>query len=239
MVDTIPLHEIMNIEEMLEDPESKEGTKDAERDIKKKGHKHNIIQLKTVPEGFNNGKVYYLKAVNVDEASRTIVLHLMSSARSARDRVERKSRFQKSKEAVRSVQSSFAFQSLVALLIMLVRKHPHSRAGFPERCQARKRGESAPSVCEPARHFNAADPIIRRRCLTTATITVPAAIIAPGPYPAPGPSESRPGAPCSCALARAALSRGHSRYGARAPARAARFIASAAAPSCFHICFLF
>ncbi len=60
MVDTIPLHEIINIEEMLEDPEAGRGSKELERESKKKGHKHNIIQLKTIPDGFNFGKVFYL-----------------------------------------------------------------------------------------------------------------------------------------------------------------------------------
>ena len=120
MVDTIPLHEILQIEEMLEAPETKEENKDLERELKKKGLKHQTIQLKTISNGFNNGKVYYIKAVNVDESSRIIISNLTRAAEAARRRVERKSRFQKSKEAVRKVHSSFAFQSLIALLIIMV-----------------------------------------------------------------------------------------------------------------------
>ena len=119
MVDTIPLHEIMKIEEMEQD-ESEPLCKELDRESKKKSLKHSIIQLKTVPDGFNFGKVYYLKGAHVDTPSRVVVAQLWEAAKSAKDRVERKSRFRKSQEAVLRLQSSLAFQSFVAVLIILV-----------------------------------------------------------------------------------------------------------------------
>ena len=147
MVDSIPLHEILSIEEMNDDPElpktlqsqsmisfaassldrnnSGHGKHKNPSDCESKkealiGHRQCIIQLKTVPEGFNLGRIYYLKA-NLDTPDRLIITHLSEARTKAKTKQERKTRFQTSQDMVRTVQESFVFQVLVAVLILLVR----------------------------------------------------------------------------------------------------------------------
>jgi hypothetical protein len=147
MVDSIPLHEIMSIEEMNEDLELSQSLqspsirpfisistlerknstldqgKDKTADTEQKkltGHRKCIIQLKTVPEGFNLGRIYYLKA-NVDTPDRLIITHLSEARIKAKGIAERKSKFQKSQDMMRKVQESLVFQIIVAMLILLVR----------------------------------------------------------------------------------------------------------------------
>jgi hypothetical protein len=151
MVDSIPLHEIMSIEEMNEDPEvaktSQNQTlkafkaisfdkKNSASDLGKNknavdteqkkltlNHRHCIIQLKTVPEGFNLGRIYYLKA-NVDTPDRLFITDLSEARIKAKGMAERKSMFQKSQDMMRTVQESLIFQIIVAVFIVLVRSVP-------------------------------------------------------------------------------------------------------------------
>ena len=81
--------------------------------------RENVLQLKTVPEGFNFGRIYYFNA-GLERSGPVIVEKLSGAVRDARIRFERKSRYEKSQEAVRCVQESTIFQTLVAGLIMLV-----------------------------------------------------------------------------------------------------------------------
>jgi hypothetical protein len=148
MVDSIPLHEILSIEEMNDDPEFSKTTlqsqsmmsfaanpldrKNSDQGKNKNpsdcesnkvaliGHRQCIIQLKTVPEGFNLGRIYYLKA-NLDTPDRLIVTHLSEARIKAKSNQERKTKFQASQDVMRTVQESIAFQILVAVLILLVR----------------------------------------------------------------------------------------------------------------------
>ena len=97
-------------------------TKDSvDRDSRKymKGHRSGILQIKTVPDGFNFGRSYYFKA-GAEVPCRNIVDNLSSAAKAARKRAENKSRFKRSQDFVKTYQESFAFQILVAVLILLV-----------------------------------------------------------------------------------------------------------------------
>jgi hypothetical protein len=92
-----------------------------ERDPKKffKGHRSAILQIKTMPDGFNFGRTYYFKP-SAEIPCRNIVEHLSSAANSARLRAENKSRFKKNQEFVKGYQESLPYQILVAFLILLV-----------------------------------------------------------------------------------------------------------------------
>jgi hypothetical protein len=180
MVDRIPLHEILSIEEMNEDPDlsktiqsssikaqsiksqcirsqtmksssalsfertnsstdgvrlrkDKIGIESEPRKLALKGHRQCIIQLKTLPEGFNLGRTYYLKA-NYDTPDRLIITQLSDARINAKRIAERKSRIQQSRDLMRTVQESLVFQFTVAVLILLVRalsrQHPSSNEVF-------------------------------------------------------------------------------------------------------------
>ena len=138
LVETIPLHEILSITEMKEDPDfrcatqpqklskgssrvytQEQSSTETDSTTNWTGGRENTLQLKTVPEGFNFGRIYYFNA-GLERSGPVIVEKLSEAVRDARIRFERKSRYEKSQEAVRCVQESTIFQTLVAGLIMLV-----------------------------------------------------------------------------------------------------------------------
>jgi hypothetical protein len=152
LVDTIPLHEIISVEEMKDDPDTARNTqttlttamstersvsfsetassrnmasdKDQQKKNASKSSRQSILQVKTALDGFNFGRIYYLKP-SIRSSGANIVRHLLGAVSTAKAIVERKSRFQKSQEMVRGVQESLAFQIMVAILIILVREPPH------------------------------------------------------------------------------------------------------------------
>jgi hypothetical protein len=147
LIDTVPLHEIMSVEEMHDEVETSRNPQSAhvkpsptekllpisesapyriqssEKESQKKNaaksSRQSILQVKTVLDGFNLGRIYYLKP-NIGTTGTHIVQDLLSAVRIAKKNAERKSRFQQSQDAVRSVQESIQFQVMVAILIMLV-----------------------------------------------------------------------------------------------------------------------
>ena len=143
LVDTVPLHEIISVEEMKDEVETARNphasnqlkaavteknhgssdTASSEKDPQKKNaaksSRQSILQVKTDLDGFNFGRIYYLKP-GMGAPGASIVQHLLGAIGTARDIEERKSRFQKSQESVRRVQESLGFQIMVAVLIMLV-----------------------------------------------------------------------------------------------------------------------
>jgi hypothetical protein len=82
-------------------------------------HRQCTIQLKTVPDGYNFGRIYYLKA-NLDTPDRLIITHLSDAATKAKGKAERKSKLQESQDMMRKINKSLAFQVIVAVLILLV-----------------------------------------------------------------------------------------------------------------------
>jgi hypothetical protein len=85
----------------------------------------NDFHIRTAIDGYNSGRVYYLKA-STDVECEEIVRKLSQSARQARKVMEAKTRFQKSQERVRVVYHSAACQSIVALMIVVVRPNQHA-----------------------------------------------------------------------------------------------------------------
>ncbi len=108
------------------------GAHEKKSDILKEPHiKHvanssrqSILQVKTILDGFNLGRVYYLKPSNGSATGACIVRALSEAVSSAKRIAERKSRFEKSQDAVRGIQESLCFQITVAILIMLVSEPP-------------------------------------------------------------------------------------------------------------------
>ena len=90
-----------------------------EGEAKKSLTNRGILQIKTVPDGFNFGRAYYFKENN-ETSCRRIVSELSKDAETARKLFEKKSRFKQTQEFVRVYQEAFPFQITVALLIVMV-----------------------------------------------------------------------------------------------------------------------
>lgn len=81
------------------------------------------IQIRTIPDGFNSGRAYYLRA-SLNDSSKTtedLVQRLSFASQAAKLRTRRKSLFLRSQDAVKVVQGAFTFQIMIAALIIAVR----------------------------------------------------------------------------------------------------------------------
>ena len=99
----------------------------------KKVKLRNDFYIRTLINGYNSGRVYYLKASNEIECGE-IVRKLSESAKTARKAMEAKTRFEKSQERVRLIYHSALCQSIVALMIVVVRPQQHSPNQIPCCC---------------------------------------------------------------------------------------------------------
>jgi hypothetical protein len=85
------------------------------------GHRQCIIQITTVLQGSNLGRIYYLKPnMDTPDDSRLIVTYLSDARIRAMGRAERRTRFEKSQDAMRKLHESLTFQIIVAAFILLV-----------------------------------------------------------------------------------------------------------------------
>ena len=158
-VDKVPLHEILSVTEMNDEfvgirpaqnrsyifsslsesrgkPDCQQEKQDEAHVQKQKsfstqGNLSNILQIKTVADGFNSGRTYYFstrEGANPELLRQNIVAKLSEHVLKAQRKAEAKSRFQRSQEKVQWLQRSMLFQTTVAVLIMMVRRsHPTSR----------------------------------------------------------------------------------------------------------------
>ena len=89
----------------------------------------NVLHIKTAEQGINSGRTYYISTRSNPDAAECrikIVEQLTVLARVARRKAEAKSRFQRTQQNVRVLQSSFVFQMVMASLIVLVKSVPSS-----------------------------------------------------------------------------------------------------------------
>jgi hypothetical protein len=77
------------------------------------------LQIRTIPDGYNSGRVYYLRA-NTTACCRKIMTDLTKAVNVARKRAEVKTRFEKAQHTARKLHDSLAFQALSAIFITLV-----------------------------------------------------------------------------------------------------------------------
>ena len=142
MVDTIPLHEIVNVSEMNEDNvfsssraskitmsshslspcESFENEKSDLRqslEIKSRKPSARQLQLKTVANGFNGGRTYYIRTL-CNSSSDNFLEELTQAIRIAQKHVNRQSWSIKCQETVRRLQESTPFQSCIVFFIITV-----------------------------------------------------------------------------------------------------------------------
>ena len=84
----------------------------------------NSFQIRTLVNGYNSGRAYYLKASNEQECAN-LINTLTASTLAAKKAKEAKTRFEKSQERVRVVYRSGICQGITATMIVAV-LHTHS-----------------------------------------------------------------------------------------------------------------
>ena len=138
--DQIPLHEIKTIEIMSEstdidlDTGTRQNDDERHENISSMKEIHlflprmssekfdscpKVIQIETIPDGYNSGRVYYLKTEST-ECCESIVKDLKSYASAAKGRKAGISSFQKLQTIALSIHDSIPFQIVSALLIIAV-----------------------------------------------------------------------------------------------------------------------
>ncbi len=79
------------------------------------------LQLKTVEDGYNSGRTYYLQAASEDQCC-AVCESISQLVRLAREELAARSRFSHFQNAVLVAYESTPFQSAVAVLILVVRR---------------------------------------------------------------------------------------------------------------------
>ena len=82
-----------------------------------------VFQIKTTADGYNSGRIYYLRVPDEDLCG-SIIETLQKSAQAARKRMEVISQFERIQKYLRIVHDSVAFQTLVGVLICVVCSFP-------------------------------------------------------------------------------------------------------------------
>ena len=140
ILDSIPLHEIFSVLKMAaedidrpldalaETARSPSGLRKSEvsdqvsplpSDYYRDSQFDALFRIKTVPDGYNSGRTYFLRAQS-DESCELIVSQLSKAATDAKQKLNVLSKFQKSQEIAKSIFFSAAFQSGSCLLILTV-----------------------------------------------------------------------------------------------------------------------
>jgi hypothetical protein len=77
------------------------------------------FQIRTIPDGFNSGRIYYLQADSA-ELCETCVCELLKIVKLAKRKATKASRFKRGQKLMRTAFESTVFQCLSSLLIILV-----------------------------------------------------------------------------------------------------------------------
>lgn len=80
----------------------------------------NGFQLQTISDGYNNGRIYHMQASTKEECN-TIVSLLTKYTKKATTEAKNANRFQMSQMVALAIYNSVPFQTLSALLILVVR----------------------------------------------------------------------------------------------------------------------
>lgn len=79
----------------------------------------NTLQIMTIPDGYNSGRTYYIRAKS-ENLCRKMTLELNKLSNAAKERAVVKSRFQAAQLGTRRIYNSASFQMFTALLIIMV-----------------------------------------------------------------------------------------------------------------------
>ena len=97
----------------------------------------NVLQIKTTLDGLNSGRTYYLSTRSLANAivcKQNIHKQLLSLVKTAKRKAEAKTRYQRSQDQVKAVQSSTMFQVTMATLIIVVTVPMPRFRTFREQC---------------------------------------------------------------------------------------------------------
>ncbi len=103
----------------LDKQKGKNSSEDAKINRVKSGRSAFSFQIRTLTDGFNSGRTYYLHS-NSAEACKEVVGILRMFVEIARRRAEKYSKFRESKRWLRSIYDSNMFQLSSSFLIVLV-----------------------------------------------------------------------------------------------------------------------
>lgn len=79
----------------------------------------NTMEIKTIREGYNSGRTYYLRS-KIDADSRKLIESLSSLAKNARRKAEARSQLEMVQLKFRNFYNSSSFQAIIVLLITTV-----------------------------------------------------------------------------------------------------------------------
>jgi hypothetical protein len=120
LLDAIPLAEVTSIEPMLNSEQNSTEKSTSESTFEVAVENSNAMQIRTIKNGHNAGRKYYLQASSAQELD-DLVSELRLLTKSATERAEASSKWNKLQERVRLVYNSSWFQGVAALLIIAVR----------------------------------------------------------------------------------------------------------------------
>jgi hypothetical protein len=134
VIDAIPLFEVdficnaQSAEDHCQDDYHRKSENEKKADPQMEKFR-NAFQIRTLLNGYNSGRAYYLKASSEHECAE-LIKTLTTWTLAAKKAKEAKTRFEKSQERVRVVYRSSFCQSVTALMIVAVLHMyaPHSHA---------------------------------------------------------------------------------------------------------------
>lgn len=118
VIDVVPLKEIVTVKDVSQVNDSHDDIDVI--DNQSSGTRTKVvIQIETVPDGYNSGRVYRMKVKSPKDFD-TIVRGLSTLASAARERAEAKNKFRKSQDYVRRIFTANVVQRILAALIAAV-----------------------------------------------------------------------------------------------------------------------
>jgi hypothetical protein len=118
VIDVVPLKEIVVVKDV-----TKGLNVDVDMDFVDNQNRETstrvVLQIETIPEGYNSGRIYRIRFKTPRDFDATIIL-ITRLAATARERAEAKTRFRKSQDSVNRIFSSNLLQRFLAILIAAV-----------------------------------------------------------------------------------------------------------------------
>jgi hypothetical protein len=112
-----------SLKALLDYQKGKRCSKDIGTDLGSTGMGACSFQIRTLTDGFNSGRTYYLHGNSADECKEVVGI-LRKLVDSARKRAEKNSKLREIQKWLRSVYDSYMFQIFSSFLIILVTALP-------------------------------------------------------------------------------------------------------------------
>jgi hypothetical protein len=135
MLDAIPLAEFIGVESMIAIRERESSDEHPHNDFEKAMDFTCALQIRTIKNGYNAGRKYFLRA-NSDEERDDLVKQLLVLSKNAKARAETASAWEKMQNRVRRVYNSSLFQGVAAFLIIAVSAPSRRKGGTAQPLRA-------------------------------------------------------------------------------------------------------